>query len=123
MGQQTITGTGEACVPPASVEEALTQVAPTMYEGGKLEHLGIISSSCNWGSGDQDEFLCVPSKELQDSLSGTTVSPARKAGFLQEGCKKHRANSRRSLLSFPKMQRTTFSGRDLRLTICLEIQV
>lgn len=86
MGQQTITGTGEACVPPASVEEALTQVAPTMYEGGKLEHLGIISSSCNWGSGDQDEFLCVPAKELQDSLSGTTASPARKAGFLQEGC-------------------------------------
>ncbi|TKC50443.1 hypothetical protein EI555_002647 [Monodon monoceros] len=63
-----------------------------MYEGGKLEHLGIISSSCNWGDGDQDEFLCVPSKELQDSLSGTT------------------------------MQRTTFSGRDLRLTIYLEIQ-
>eukprot|EP00069_Balaena_mysticetus_P015854 bmy_01834T0 len=88
MGQQTITGAGEACVPPASVEEALTQVASITYEGGKLEHLGSIRSSCNWGSGALAEFLCVPSKELQDSLSGPTVSPARKAGFLQEGCKK-----------------------------------
>lgn len=100
------------------------------HDGRKLEHLGSIGSSSNLGEGceDQAEFLCRLSKEPHDFPSRTT---RRKAGFCKkgvQGSKEHRANRRRNILPFPKMQPTAISGslavaRNQRLTISLEIQV
>ncbi|XP_060116841.1 LOW QUALITY PROTEIN: BTB/POZ domain-containing protein KCTD5-like [Heteronotia binoei] len=60
-------------------EEELTQMVSTMSDGWKFEQLVSIGSSYNYGNEDQAEFLCVVSKELHNTPSGTASEPSEKA--------------------------------------------
>ncbi|XP_029442969.1 BTB/POZ domain-containing protein KCTD17 [Rhinatrema bivittatum] len=51
-------------------EEELTQMVSTMSDGWRFEQLVNIGSSYNYGNEDQTEFLCVVSKEVQNSPNG-----------------------------------------------------
>ncbi|KAG8446350.1 hypothetical protein GDO86_013981 [Hymenochirus boettgeri] len=57
-----------------------------MSDGWKFEQLISIGSSYNYGNEDQAEFLCVVSRELNNSTNGLVMSPARGQGeeILQE---------------------------------------
>ncbi|XP_062389199.1 BTB/POZ domain-containing protein KCTD5-like [Sardina pilchardus] len=65
-------------------EEELTQMVSTMSDGWKFEQLISIGSSYNYGNEDQAEFLCVVSRELNNSINGLVVEPTEKAKILQE---------------------------------------
>ncbi|XP_062886940.1 BTB/POZ domain-containing protein KCTD2-like [Mobula hypostoma] len=65
-------------------EEELTQMVSTMSDGWKFEQLISIGSSYNYGSEDQAEFLCVVSRELNNSTNGIVIEPSEKAKILQE---------------------------------------
>lgn len=43
-----------------------------------------IGSSYNYGNEDQAEFLCVVSRELNNSTNGIVIEPSEKAKILQE---------------------------------------
>ncbi|XP_029418575.1 BTB/POZ domain-containing protein KCTD2 isoform X1 [Nannospalax galili] len=60
-------------------EEELTQMVSTMSDGWKFEQLISIGSSYNYGSEDQAEFLCVVSRELNNSTNGIVIEPSEKA--------------------------------------------
>lgn len=83
-------------------EEELTQMVSTMSDGWKFEQvssLGVrcsgsiqpslswwlpsqlisIGSSYNYGNEDQAEFLCVVSRELNNSTNGIVIEPTEKA--------------------------------------------
>ncbi|XP_054454946.1 LOW QUALITY PROTEIN: BTB/POZ domain-containing protein KCTD2 [Anoplopoma fimbria] len=65
-------------------EEELTQMVSTMSDGWKFEQLISIGSSYNYGNEDQAEFLCVVSRELNNSTNGIVIEPTEKAKILQE---------------------------------------
>uniref|UniRef100_A0A8D2N7Y7 Potassium channel tetramerization domain containing 2 n=18 Tax=Neognathae TaxID=8825 RepID=A0A8D2N7Y7_ZONAL len=65
-------------------EEELTQMVSTMSDGWKFEQLISIGSSYNYGNEDQAEFLCVVSRELNNSTNGIVKEPSEKAKILQE---------------------------------------
>uniref|UniRef100_I3MP92 Potassium channel tetramerization domain containing 2 n=1 Tax=Ictidomys tridecemlineatus TaxID=43179 RepID=I3MP92_ICTTR len=65
-------------------EEELTQMVSTMSDGWKFEQLISIGSSYNYGNEDQAEFLCVVSRELNNSTNGIVIEPSEKAKILQE---------------------------------------
>ncbi|XP_060951479.1 BTB/POZ domain-containing protein KCTD2 [Limanda limanda] len=65
-------------------EEELTQMVSTMSDGWKFEQLISIGSSYNYGNEDQAEFLCVVSRELNNSSNGIVIEPTEKAKILQE---------------------------------------
>ncbi|KAG8446348.1 hypothetical protein GDO86_013979 [Hymenochirus boettgeri] len=65
-------------------EEELTQMVSTMSDGWKFEQLISIGSSYNYGNEDQAEFLCVVSRELNNSTNGLVIEPSEKAKILQE---------------------------------------
>ncbi|XP_041076883.1 BTB/POZ domain-containing protein KCTD2 [Polyodon spathula] len=65
-------------------EEELTQMISTMSDGWKFEQLISIGSSYNYGNEDQAEFLCVVSRELNNSSNGIVIEPSEKAKILQE---------------------------------------
>lgn len=65
-------------------EEELTQMVSTMSDGWKFEQLISIGSSYNYGNEDQAEFLCVVSRELNNSTNGVVIEPTEKAKILQE---------------------------------------
>nr|XP_033788726.1 BTB/POZ domain-containing protein KCTD17 [Geotrypetes seraphini] len=66
-------------------EEELTQMVSTMSDGWRFEQLVNIGSSYNYGNENQTEFLCVVSKEVQNSQYGTTrKGPERKDEELTE---------------------------------------
>ncbi|XP_029456436.1 BTB/POZ domain-containing protein KCTD2 [Rhinatrema bivittatum] len=65
-------------------EEELTQMVSTMSDGWKFEQLINIGSSYNYGNEDQAEFLCVVSRELNNSTNGLVIEPSEKAKILQE---------------------------------------
>ncbi|XP_029110282.1 BTB/POZ domain-containing protein KCTD2 [Scleropages formosus] len=65
-------------------EEELTQMVSTMSDGWKFEQLISIGSSYNYGNEDQAEFLCVVSRELNNSTNGLVIEPTEKAKILQE---------------------------------------
>lgn len=65
-------------------EEELTQMVSTMSDGWKFEQLISIGSSYNYGNEDQSEFLCVVSRELNNSTNGLVIEPSEKAKILQE---------------------------------------
>ncbi|KAK1163897.1 BTB/POZ domain-containing protein KCTD2 [Acipenser oxyrinchus oxyrinchus] len=65
-------------------EEELTQMISTMSDGWKFEQLISIGSSYNYGNEDQAEFLCVVSRELNNSTNGIVIEPSEKAKILQE---------------------------------------
>ncbi|ELK37086.1 BTB/POZ domain-containing protein KCTD2 [Myotis davidii] len=65
-------------------EEELTQMVSTMSDGWKFEQLINIGSSYNYGNEDQAEFLCVVSRELNNSTNGIVIEPSEKAKILQE---------------------------------------
>uniref|UniRef100_A0A8B9XUJ3 Uncharacterized protein n=1 Tax=Bos mutus grunniens TaxID=30521 RepID=A0A8B9XUJ3_BOSMU len=44
-----------------------------------------IGSSYNYGNEDQAEFLCVVSRELNNSTNGIVIEPSEKAKALQIG--------------------------------------
>ncbi|KAJ6634548.1 hypothetical protein lerEdw1_013970 [Lerista edwardsae] len=58
--------------------------------GSKVDHcwnlgqLISIGSSYNYGNEDQAEFLCVVSRELNNSTNGIVIEPSEKAKILQE---------------------------------------
>lgn len=56
----------------------------TMSDGWKFQQLISIGSSYNYGSKDQAEFLCVLSRELNNSTNGIVIQPSEKAKVLQE---------------------------------------
>ncbi|KAI4889993.1 hypothetical protein NFI96_013256, partial [Prochilodus magdalenae] len=60
-------------------EEELTQMVSTMSDGWKFEQLISIGSSYNYGNEDQAEFLCVVSRELNNSTNGIVIEPTEKA--------------------------------------------
>ncbi|KAI1232372.1 BTB/POZ domain-containing protein KCTD2, partial [Lamprotornis superbus] len=60
-------------------EEELTQMVSTMSDGWKFEQLISIGSSYNYGNEDQAEFLCVVSRELNNSTNGIVKEPSEKA--------------------------------------------
>ncbi|MGH0118536.1 UNVERIFIED_CONTAM: hypothetical protein FKN15_015214 [Acipenser sinensis] len=60
-------------------EEELTQMISTMSDGWKFEQLISIGSSYNYGNEDQAEFLCVVSRELNNSTNGIVIEPSEKA--------------------------------------------
>ncbi|EGV92364.1 BTB/POZ domain-containing protein KCTD2 [Cricetulus griseus] len=60
-------------------EEELTQMVSTMSDGWKFEQLISIGSSYNYGNEDQAEFLCVVSRELNNSTNGIVIEPSEKA--------------------------------------------
>ncbi|GAB1297054.1 BTB/POZ domain-containing protein KCTD2 [Apodemus speciosus] len=61
-------------------EEELTQMVSTMSDGWKFEQVLIsIGSSYNYGNEDQAEFLCVVSRELNNSTNGIVIEPSEKA--------------------------------------------
>uniref|UniRef100_A0A8C5R759 Potassium channel tetramerization domain containing 2 n=1 Tax=Leptobrachium leishanense TaxID=445787 RepID=A0A8C5R759_9ANUR len=60
-------------------EEELTQMVSTMSDGWKFEQLISIGSSYNYGNEDQAEFLCVVSRELNNSTNGLVIEPSEKA--------------------------------------------
>uniref|UniRef100_A0A674GDY8 Potassium channel tetramerization domain containing 2 n=1 Tax=Taeniopygia guttata TaxID=59729 RepID=A0A674GDY8_TAEGU len=47
----------------------------TMSDGWKFEQLISIGSSYNYGNEDQAEFLCVVSRELNNSTNGIVKEP------------------------------------------------
>ncbi|XP_029782943.1 BTB/POZ domain-containing protein KCTD2, partial [Suricata suricatta] len=53
----------------------------TMFLSCQLISIG---SSYNYGSEDQAEFLCVVSRELNNSTNGIVIEPSEKAKILQE---------------------------------------
>ncbi|XP_010768263.1 BTB/POZ domain-containing protein KCTD2 [Notothenia coriiceps] len=65
-------------------EEELTQMVSTMSDGWKFEQLISIGSSYNYGNEDQAEFLCVVSRELNNSTNGIVIEPTEKAKTSQE---------------------------------------
>lgn len=65
-------------------EEALGQMVSTMSDGWKFQQLISIGSSYNYGNKDQAEFLCVLSRELNNSTNGIVIQPSEKAKVLQE---------------------------------------
>ncbi|XP_043857664.1 BTB/POZ domain-containing protein KCTD2 [Dromiciops gliroides] len=65
-------------------EEELTQMVSTMSDGWKFEQLINIGSSYSYGNEDQTEFLCVVSRELNNSTNGIVIEPSEKAKILQE---------------------------------------
>ncbi|XP_012590583.1 PREDICTED: BTB/POZ domain-containing protein KCTD17, partial [Condylura cristata] len=65
-------------------EEELTQMVSTMSDGWRFEQLVNISSSYNYGSEDQAEFLCVVSKELHGCPHGLSSESGRKAKSAEE---------------------------------------
>ncbi|XP_020309185.1 BTB/POZ domain-containing protein KCTD2 [Oncorhynchus kisutch] len=65
-------------------EEELTQMVSTMSDGWNFEQLISIGSSYNYGNEDQAEFLCVVSRELNNSTNGIVIEPTEKAKILQE---------------------------------------
>uniref|UniRef100_H0XPU8 Potassium channel tetramerisation-type BTB domain-containing protein n=1 Tax=Otolemur garnettii TaxID=30611 RepID=H0XPU8_OTOGA len=65
-------------------EEEFTQMVSTMSDGWKFEQLISIGSSYNYGNEDQAEFLCVVSRELNNSTNGIVIEPSEKAKILQE---------------------------------------
>uniref|UniRef100_A0A8C7NX73 Potassium channel tetramerization domain containing 2 n=1 Tax=Oncorhynchus mykiss TaxID=8022 RepID=A0A8C7NX73_ONCMY len=66
-------------------EEELTQMVSTMSDGWKFEQLISIGSSYNYGNEDQAEFLCVVSRELNNSTNGIVIEPTEKAKILERG--------------------------------------
>ncbi|KAL6084773.1 hypothetical protein STEG23_037755, partial [Scotinomys teguina] len=60
-------------------EEELTQMVSTMSDGWRFEQLISIGSSYNYGNEDQAEFLCVVSRELNNSTNGIVIEPSEKA--------------------------------------------
>uniref|UniRef100_A0A671KHS4 BTB/POZ domain-containing protein KCTD5-like n=1 Tax=Sinocyclocheilus anshuiensis TaxID=1608454 RepID=A0A671KHS4_9TELE len=60
-------------------EEELTQMVSTMSDGWKFEQLISIGSSYNYGNEDQAEFLCVVSRELNNSTNRIVIEPTEKA--------------------------------------------
>ncbi|XP_071797021.1 BTB/POZ domain-containing protein KCTD5-like [Asterias amurensis] len=65
-------------------EEELTQMVSTMSDGWRFEQLVNIGSSYNYSNEDQCEFLCVVSKELNNTDGIPTAEPTDKAKILQE---------------------------------------
>ncbi|XP_061837160.1 BTB/POZ domain-containing protein KCTD2 isoform X1 [Nerophis lumbriciformis] len=65
-------------------EEELTQMVSTMSDGWNFEQLISIGSSYNYGNEDQAEFLCVVSRQLNNSTNGVVIEPTEKAKILQE---------------------------------------
>jgi hypothetical protein len=63
-------------------QEEHTQMASTMSDVWKFEHLISIGSSNNNGNEDQVEFLCVISRELNNSTNGIVIEPSEKQRFL-----------------------------------------
>uniref|UniRef100_A0A7N4PEL7 Potassium channel tetramerization domain containing 2 n=1 Tax=Sarcophilus harrisii TaxID=9305 RepID=A0A7N4PEL7_SARHA len=51
----------------------------TMSDGWKFEQLINIGSSYSYGNEDQTEFLCVVSRELNNSTNGIVIEPSEKA--------------------------------------------
>ncbi|KAG8509635.1 BTB/POZ domain-containing protein KCTD2 [Galemys pyrenaicus] len=66
-------------------EEELTQMVSTMSDGWKFEQLISIGSSYNYGNEDQAEFLCVVSRELNNSTNGIVIEPSEKAKVRNPG--------------------------------------
>nr|Q8CEZ0.1 RecName: Full=BTB/POZ domain-containing protein KCTD2 [Mus musculus]BAC25251.1 unnamed protein product [Mus musculus] len=65
-------------------EEELTQMVSTMSDGWKFEQLISIGSSYNYGNQDQAEFLCVVSRELNNSTNGIVIEPSEKPRFFRK---------------------------------------
>ncbi|XP_782051.2 BTB/POZ domain-containing protein KCTD5 [Strongylocentrotus purpuratus] len=70
-------------------EEELTQMVSTMSDGWRFEQLVNIGSSYNYGNEDQSEFLCVVSKELNNTGASTGENSDR-AKILQERASRSR---------------------------------
>ncbi|XP_038064548.1 BTB/POZ domain-containing protein KCTD5-like [Patiria miniata] len=65
-------------------EEEITQMVSTLSDGWRFEQLINIGSSYNYGNEDQCEFLCVVSKELNNTDAVNMAEPTDKAKILQE---------------------------------------
>ncbi|KAI8512290.1 PREDICTED: BTB/POZ domain-containing protein KCTD5-like [Branchiostoma belcheri] len=67
-------------------EDELTQMVSTMSDGWKFEQLINIGSSYNYGNEDQAEFLCVVSREYDNTLNGVveTQTDTEKVKELRE---------------------------------------
>uniref|UniRef100_A0A8C6FN47 Uncharacterized protein n=1 Tax=Moschus moschiferus TaxID=68415 RepID=A0A8C6FN47_MOSMO len=66
------------------LEEAPGQMVATVSTGGKFQQLISIGPSYNCGNEDQAEFLCVVSRELNNSTNGIAIQPSEKAKVLQD---------------------------------------
>ncbi|XP_054935799.1 BTB/POZ domain-containing protein KCTD2-like [Physeter macrocephalus] len=65
-------------------EEELTQMVSPMSDAWKFEQLSSIGASCDCGNEDQAEFLCVVSRESNNSTNGVVTEPSEKAKILRE---------------------------------------
>uniref|UniRef100_A0A4X2KT47 Uncharacterized protein n=1 Tax=Vombatus ursinus TaxID=29139 RepID=A0A4X2KT47_VOMUR len=56
-----------------------------VISGWKILHLGKhLGSSHSYGNEDQTEFLCVLSKELNNSINGIVIEPSENTKILQQ---------------------------------------
>uniref|UniRef100_A0A8C0A7G8 Uncharacterized protein n=1 Tax=Bos mutus grunniens TaxID=30521 RepID=A0A8C0A7G8_BOSMU len=65
-------------------EEALRQMVSTMSDGWRFQQLISIGVPLPYGNEDQAEFLCVVSRELNNSTNGIVIQPSEKAKVLQD---------------------------------------
>ncbi|KAJ1070077.1 hypothetical protein K5549_021696, partial [Capra hircus] len=66
-------------------EEALRRMVSTMSDGWKFQQEYWSEVPLPYGNEDQAEFLCVVSRELNNSTNGIVIQPREKAKFVFRG--------------------------------------